>query len=87
LSFDTDFDHPAESVLLGHPETIMPFCVRAYRILDAKGNVLHKCSDNHQTRNTIRMERPVSTDRLTIELTHPSNQTPAALFEVRCYES
>ena len=28
LSFDTDFDHPMESVLLGHPERVMPFCVR-----------------------------------------------------------
>jgi hypothetical protein len=28
LSFDTDFDHPMESVLMGHPERVMPFCVR-----------------------------------------------------------
>ena len=28
LSFDTDFDHPMESVLMGHPERAMPFCVR-----------------------------------------------------------
>lgn len=28
LCFDTDFDHPMESVLMGHPERIMPFCVR-----------------------------------------------------------
>lgn len=28
LSFDTDFDHPMESVLVGHPESVMPFCVR-----------------------------------------------------------
>jgi hypothetical protein len=28
LCFDTDFDHPMESVLMGHPERVMPFCVR-----------------------------------------------------------
>jgi len=28
LSFDTDFDHPMESVLMGHPERVMSFCVR-----------------------------------------------------------
>lgn len=28
LDFDTDFDHPMESVLMGHPERDMPFCVR-----------------------------------------------------------
>jgi hypothetical protein len=28
LSFDTDFDHPMESVLMGHPVRVMPFCVR-----------------------------------------------------------
>jgi hypothetical protein len=27
LGFDTDFDHPMESVLMGHPERVMPFCV------------------------------------------------------------
>lgn len=27
LDFDTDFDHPMESVLMGHPERDMPFCV------------------------------------------------------------
>jgi hypothetical protein len=28
LCFDTDFDHPMESVLMGHPERVMPSCVR-----------------------------------------------------------
>jgi hypothetical protein len=28
LRFDTDFDHPMESVLMGHPERVIPFCVR-----------------------------------------------------------
>jgi hypothetical protein len=32
LYFDTDFDHPLESVLMGHPERVLPFCVRDARL-------------------------------------------------------
>lgn len=85
LSFDTDFDHPMESVLLGHPETVMPFCVRAYRILDDAGNVVAECRDNHATRNRVRISPPVTTRSLRIELEHPHPDVPAALFEIRCY--
>jgi hypothetical protein len=35
LCFDADFDHPMESVLMGHPERVMPFCVR--ELLVAQG--------------------------------------------------
>jgi hypothetical protein len=34
LVFDTDYDHPMESVLLGHPERVMPFCVPRVVIRD-----------------------------------------------------
>src|SRR5690606_7269507 len=36
LAFDTDFDHAMESVLMPHPERVMPICVRKYRITDAE---------------------------------------------------
>ncbi|HEX2860041.1 MAG TPA: hypothetical protein VHN79_00290, partial [Lacunisphaera sp.] len=86
LGFDTDFDHPMESVLWGHPEREMPFCVRRYRLLDpATGRVLATREDNHETRNVIVLDPPVRTRALWLELAHPSPQTPAALFEVRCY--
>ncbi len=32
IDFDTDFDHPMESVLMGHPERDMPFCVQDLKI-------------------------------------------------------
>lgn len=85
LAFDTDFDHPMESVLMGHPEREMPFCVKHFRILDASGNVLAECADNHRTRGTIRLASAVVTDRLTIECLASHGTAPAALFEVRCY--
>lgn len=85
LSFDTDFDHAMESVLMGHPESIMPQCVRSYRICDCEGNLLAECQDNYQTRNVIELNPPVETDSITIELNTPSNHTPASIFEIRCY--
>ena len=33
LTFDTDYDHPMESVLMGHPELVMPFCVPGLEVL------------------------------------------------------
>ncbi|RBQ11892.1 FAD-dependent oxidoreductase [Pedobacter miscanthi] len=85
LAFDTDFDHPMESVLMGHPENRMPFCVQNYTITDENGKLLYKKDGNYQTRNVIRFDSPVRTKQIKINLEHPSALTPAALFSVRCY--
>ena len=85
LAFDTDFDHPMESVLMHQPESVMPFCVRHFAIYGYKDKLVYECHDNHQTRCTIQFDEPVMTDRLTIEFSHPSEYVPASLFDVRCY--
>jgi len=85
LGFDTDFDHPMESVLMGHPERAMPFCVKHYRVLDGTGRVVAEVTDNHQTRNTMRWSEPLLTDRLTIECLESHGPVPATLFEVLVY--
>ncbi|QEC43195.1 FAD-dependent oxidoreductase [Pseudobacter ginsenosidimutans] len=85
LFFDADYDHPMESVLMHHPETAMPFCVRNYRIKDEKGNVIAEKNDNYQTHNAIKLNQPVVTGKLIIEVEHPSADVPAAVFSVRCY--
>lgn len=85
LAFDTDFDHAMESVLMTHPERVMPFCVRNYRIADARGRVIYERTDNYQTRNTITFDQPLKTDKLMIYVEHPSEKVPAAIFAVRCY--
>lgn len=85
LVFDCDYDHPMESVLMSHPESVMPFCVRNYRIADGSGNTLFEKSGNYQTRNSITFTTPVHTDELVIHLEHPSELVPAALFAIRCY--
>lgn len=84
LKFDTDFDHPMETVLLGHPETVVPFCIRNY-IIQADDTVVYRKSGNYQTINKIVLDKPVTTTRLTITTEHPSADTPAAIFEVLCY--
>ncbi|WP_431210119.1 hypothetical protein ACQ86N_29215 [Puia sp. P3] len=86
IKFDTDLDHPMESVLMTHPEYVMPFCVRNYRILDEEGKELYRKEGNYQTINVIEFEKPVTTRRLTIAVEHPSAETPAAVFEILCYE-
>lgn len=85
LGFDTDFDHPLESVQHGHPERFLPFCVRHYRLRDGRGALLAEVVDNHQTRNTILFDPPVRTDRLVVECVASHGPVPAALCEVRCY--
>lgn len=86
LFFDTDADHPMESVLMGHPEHAMPFCVKHYRIRDERGALLHETLDNHQTRNSIILKDVATTRELHIELLANHGDVPLALFEVRCYE-
>lgn len=102
LDFDTDFDHPMESVLMGHPERDMPFCVSDIRISAATcdesggiGNtatlsqvapkVLAEILGNHQTRQIITFDSPVTTSCLELQLLASSLHVPAALFAVRCY--
>lgn len=85
LMFDTDYDHPMESVLMGHPEHVMPFCVREYIIKDERGEIIYQKNDNYQSRDVIDLVTPVHTKMLSITVQHPSVNVPAALFSVRCY--
>ena len=74
-----------ESVLMHHPENVMPFCIRNYRIYDDKGKIVFEKKDNHQSRNKIVLDESLLTSSLTIEAEHPSTLTPAAIFEIRCF--
>lgn len=83
LWFDVDYDHAMESVFFGHPENVMPFCVKAYRLLDGAGKVLAEVTGKHHARCVHAFANPVGTDRLTVEVSNDS--CPAAVFAVRCY--
>jgi len=86
LMFDTDFDHAMETVQRGHPEDVMPFAVKHYRLLNDQGEVLAEVTDNHQTVNQIRFDEPIETDRLQVEILDRHGDAPAAVFALHCYE-
>ncbi|MDQ0964886.1 hypothetical protein QFZ20_000289 [Flavobacterium sp. W4I14] len=85
LVFDCDYDHPMESVLMSHPESVMPFCVRNYRLEDGEGKLIYEKVGNYQARNQISLSMPIFTKKLTLKIEHPSRLVPAALFAIRCY--
>ncbi len=84
LFFDPDYDHPMESTLMGHPEDVVPFCVRNYTIKDLSGNILFNKQGNYQTINIFKPEAPLLIDGFSIELEHPSSVVPASIFEILC---
>ncbi len=86
LSFDTDFDHPMESVLMTHSENIMPFCVQNYKIMDETDEIIYEKKGNYQSRNTILFQQPVITKEIKIQFEKLSEDIPVSLFEVRCYD-
>lgn len=88
LCFDTDFDHPMESVLMGHPERVAPFCVREAEVVlhdGAGGKTVARAAENHHSRCILRLPSPVSANELEVRLSSPSANVPATLFDVRCY--
>lgn len=85
LVFDNDLDHPMESVLMGHPEDAVPFCVPRLRLVADDSRVLHTCEHNHQGRRTIDLPAGPAIRRLRLELSRRTPTAPASLFAVRCY--
>lgn len=74
LSFDSDFDHPMESVLMGHPERVMPFCVREVTVaIPAKVLAL---AGHQQNGNGANGSQSSDTERLVFEIVgnHQSRQ-------------
>jgi len=85
ICFDTDFDHPMESVLMGHPENVMPFCVTRFSVEDENGNMLWRVQDNHQTIRKFKPAEKIIAQKLIFRFEHPSENVPAAVFAIRCY--
>ena len=85
ICFDNDFDHPMESVLMGHPENIMPFCVPHFKVFDEEEKLVWEEKDNHQTIRRITLPDLLQTKKLRFRFTHPSATVPAAIFAIRCY--
>ena len=83
--FDTDFDHPMESCLMGHPEDVMPFCVQQYKIVDDKGSIVFETSDNRKSRNEITLDTPLKTTSLTVQLARSYENVPVSLFGIQAF--
>lgn len=88
LCFDTDFDHPMESVLMGHPERVIPFCVRevvvaqSARVLVAASG----CSveDNRKQRSdTERLIGQISQNHQSRQVIHLREPVMTDSIEVR----
>jgi hypothetical protein len=85
VGFDNDYDHALESVLRGHPERALIFGVRHCRILADDGTVVHEMTDNHHSHLRVRLEAPISTRRLHIDVVSTQG-APAAIMEIRVYK-
>jgi hypothetical protein len=83
LCFDTDFDHPMETVQMGHPEREIPFCVKDFDLLDDRDHVIYEGRDHHATRHIAEFA-PVKTLRLTVRVLS-THGAPAAVFKVQCF--
>ena len=85
MVLDGDFDHPMESVLMGHPERVTPFCLSSFDWKDEEGRVIATVRENHQSRVILELVNPVETRELKLCMKRRSANVPAALFEIRCF--
>ncbi len=87
LDLDPDWDHPMESVLMGHPENLTPFCVPGGQLLDEREQILVQWSGQRHAQCRLMLSSPTTTSKLVLKLDKPASSAPVALFGVRCYSS
>ena len=87
LDFDTDFDHPMEQVLMGHPEEVMPLCPRRIQVFGRQPDqehLLFSISENYQTRLVVKLDKSFTTDRLRIRF-GPNESGAISILGVRVF--
>lgn len=82
IEFDPDWDHPMESVLMTHPEEVVPFMVKDFDVLADDGTVLAEVRDHHGARYSLTLKEALSVKSLSVKI-HATHGTPAAIFRVR----
>ncbi|MGA0845435.1 MAG: FAD-dependent oxidoreductase, partial [Luteolibacter sp.] len=85
LEFDPDWDHPMESVLMTHPEEVVPFMIRDFDLFDGQGELLASVRDHRGARREIVFEKVSKCDRLSVRVLSTYG-APAAIFRVRVFE-
>lgn len=83
--FDTDWDHPMESVLINHPESIIPFCVQDFSIYDDSDNLVFEKIGNYKTLVELNLQIPIHSSELIIRLSKTNEQIPVSLFSIQIY--
>jgi hypothetical protein len=83
IEFDPDWDHPMESVLMTHPEEVVPFLVKDFDIL-ADGELVASVRDHRHARFDWKPAVQIRAKRLTLRVLE-THGTPAAVFRVRCF--
>jgi hypothetical protein len=84
IEFDPDWDHPMESVLMTHPEEVVPFMVKDFDLIDDGGGIIHSVRDHHGASHEWRSEEPILTMRLTLRVLD-THGAPAAVFRVQVF--
>ena len=84
FSFDCDYDHPMENVLMRQPSAVQPFCATDIFIYNDQV-LVGEIRNNHQGIKTIVLNTPVSSNHLRIKVKNTNEHAPVSLFEVRCY--
>ena len=82
LFFDTDADHAMENVQMGHYDSVMPGCIRDYRLSDDRGNELAFVTGNHQTINTLTFSPAVAVRGLNLRISRPDGDICPALMGI-----
>ena len=82
LFFDGDYDHAMESVQFGHHDSVVPQCVRNYKVKTSSGDLLFDIKNNYQTINTLKLDKSIQVKGLVVEVEHPSEHVPATIFEI-----
>lgn len=78
---DVDYDHAMETAQMGHCDHAMPQCISSIRVSLPDGTILNETQNNHNM--MVDLEWPtVETDQLIVEVSHPSDRVPAAVFGV-----
>lgn len=91
VQFDTDYDNALESVLRGHPERNIPFCVKEWRLLDLSNGgeeeIFHE-NENYQSRRVASLDPPRRLEALGVEILALNGDADVlgGIFEVRAYE-
>jgi hypothetical protein len=73
-----------ESVLMTHPEEVVPFMVKDFDLVDDGGKIVHSVRDHHGASHEWRPETPLLTKRLTLRVL-ATHGAPAAVFRVRVF--